>query len=57
MTMEADAWVVIEVNIEEISGVIGRKTRTTRTETVLLIPGFAQVWVVTGDGGVNAQLV
>ena len=57
MTMEAEAWVVIDENIDEITGVIGRKTRTTRTETVLLIPGLAQVWVVTGVVGVRAQLV
>jgi hypothetical protein len=32
MTIEAEAWVVNEGKSELITGVIGRKTTTTRTE-------------------------
>jgi hypothetical protein len=32
MTIEAEAWVVIDGKSELMTGVIGRKTTTTRTE-------------------------
>src|SRR5262245_3733049 len=58
MTIVAEAWVGIVGKRELITGVIGRKTATTRTETTPPIVRLEQVWVVTGDGAVAlSQLV
>lgn len=58
MTIVADPDVVIEEKIELTTGVIGRNTRTARTDARLSVPLEAQVVVVTGFGAVVAsQLV
>ncbi len=57
MTMEAEAWVVMDENMELTTGVMGRKTITTRTEAYRLIAQSAHVWVLTGVGVVDPQLV
>ena len=57
MTIVADPDVVIEEKNELITGVIGRKTSTVLTEASLPIDRSAHVFVVTGVGGVAAQLV
>ena len=58
MTIVADPDVVIEEKIKLITGVIGRNTRTARTDARLSVALEVQVVVITGFGAVVAsQLV